>query len=551
MIGVCGCQGITSSSGQSNADLFSSGLVETSVTRPLAPPYTLAILPLDNLSPNPKLHWIGRSLSEMLTNDLAAWPSLSIVARDALGPVLREQWLQQRGFSSTVAPVSLGHIQGVRYLVRGGFYQHGDLLTINLKIVDVETGVVVRALKAQGPEADIPRLEQDLVMQMLPIFNSSVDSTTSDISGRLVESSSEPEAERSREGEDPRHTNQLGSFGQHSVHPLDVQLSLEGVTQQRIQAYQAAKALWREGWSIEIGQPTYHVWQFSDNSQVRTPLLGLPISLFMQPNAMAAVLKTVGRGDDFSVVHLESNGLVKESTDHTGVGQLFLEQVRQPQRIYVLARNEQGELMAVFSKWSWQTGAIIHNPSPDEIRFPLWPQPFISGVAEFPVSWVERGEQHVTFDVVIVPIPDEKLTLVLEPILADGAKEKEDHLPSLEEVDVLGPLHNWIRMKWNPPISEALPVDGYLPANREIVNALLHVQAGKIMRVQFLNASPNPLVSRSLEELKADLLGYCVSCQDAEKVSFSPTLRTIRLQLTLVKDLHALRIGSRSPSPLF
>ncbi|TFG62683.1 MAG: hypothetical protein E4H32_05505, partial [Nitrospirales bacterium] len=240
-----------------------------------------------------------------------------------------------------------------------------------------------------------------------------------------------------------------------------------------------------------------------------------------------------------------------EGSCDRSIFELFLEQVRQPQRIYVRALNEQGELIAVFSKWFWQTGAILHNPSPDKILFPLWPQPFMSGVAEFPVSWVERGEQHVTFDVVIVPIPDEKLTLVLEPILADGAKEKEDHLPSLEEVDVLGPLHNWIRMKWNPPISEALPVDGYLPANREIVNALLHVQAGKIMRVQFLNASPNPLVSRSLEELKADLLGYCVSCQDAEKVSFSPTLRTIRLQLTLVKDLHALRIGSRSPSPLF
>jgi hypothetical protein len=267
----------------------------------------------------------------------------------------------------------------------------------------------------------------------------------------------------------------------------------------------------------------------------------------MQPNAMAKVLKAVDGGDVNSLVHLESNGLVKESTDQTGVGRLFLEQIRQPHRIYVRAWNESAELIAVFSKWSWQTEAIINNPSSDEIRFPLWPQPFISGVAEFPVSWVERGEQHVTFDVAIMPIPDEKLTLVLEPIFADETKEEEYHSRSLEEVDILGALHNWIRMKWNPPIAEALPVDGYLPANTQTVNALLHVQAGKIMKVQFLNASLHPLFSLSLEELRSDLLGYCVRCQDREKDSSSPHLHMIRLQLTLVKDLHALRIGSRSP----
>ena len=547
VIGLCGCQGIVSDSGQTNSASFSSPPVEAAFTRPLAPPYTLAILPFDNLSPNPKLHWLGRSLTEMLTNDLAAWPSLSIVARDALGPVLREQWIQQRGFSSPVDSVSLGKIQGVRYLVRGGFYQYEDLLTINLKIVDVETGIVVRALKAEGPEADIPRLEQNLVMQMLPIFNSSIDSTTSDISGRLGEASSESKAASHRNVETYRHPKQPGLFGQHSVPQFDVQLSLERVTQQRIQAYQAAKTFWRKGWSIEIGQPTYHVWQPSVNSQVGTPLLGLPISLFMLPNAMADVLKTMGAGDVFSVVHLELNGLVKNPTDHTGVGQLFLEQVRQPQRIYVRALNEHGELMAVFSKWSWQTGAIIHNPSPDEIRLPLWPQTFISGVAEFPVSWVERGDQHVTFDVVVLPSADEERTLLLEPILADGAEEKEDHSSSFVEGDVLGGLYDWIQTKWSPPIAEALPVDGYLPANREVANALLHVQAGKIMKVQFLDVSPNPLFSRSLEELRSDLLGYCVSCQDGEKVSSNSTLHSIRLQLMLVKDLHALRIGSRSP----
>ncbi|MDH5586945.1 MAG: hypothetical protein OEZ05_09985 [Nitrospirota bacterium] len=551
VIGLCGCQATTSGSRQSDPDVFPSISVESSDTRPLKRPFTLGILPFDNLNPNPKLHWLGRSLSEMLTHDLAAWPSISIVSRDALGAVLREQWLQQQGFSPTVAPISLGHIQGVRYLVRGGVYHQNDLLTVNVQIVDVETGVVVRTMRAQGPEADIPRLEQDLVIQILQAFESSPDLRRRDNSAELEEGRFKFGTGDAVEREDSSLAQPLGSFGEHSVHELDLQLSLERVTQRRLQAYQAAKAFWRGGWSVEMGQPTYDLGQGSDSSPFPTPLLRLPIALFMHSNAMAAGLKTVKGKDVISMIHVESHGLVRDSRDLTGVGQLFLEQVRQPHRIYVRALNEQGELLAVFSKWNWQTGAILQNPGPDEIRLPLWPESFVRGVAEFPVSWVERGESHVTFDVVLEPIPDEKRALILEPIITDGEGDEEGRSPILEEREVLGPLHEWIQLKWNPPITETLPVEGYLPANREIVQALLSVQGGKINRVHYLNTSSNPLVSRSLEELRSDLVGYCVSCEDAEKNSSRPTLRAIRLQLTLVKDLHALRIGSRSPSPRF
>ncbi len=179
---LTGCQGDTQGVVQSSADSVPAPYVEPHHARSLEPPYTLAILPLDNLSPNARLHWLGRSLSEMLASDLAKWPSLSIIARDALGPVIREQWLQQRGFSSSIANVDLGHIQGVHYLVSGSFHQHGEILTIDLQVIDVETGVVVSSLRAQGPEGEIPRLEHNLVVQMLTLFAPSIDSTTSDLS---------------------------------------------------------------------------------------------------------------------------------------------------------------------------------------------------------------------------------------------------------------------------------------------------------------------------------------------------------------------------------
>jgi len=543
-VGLSGCQGHHQSSVQFPADSDPASYVEPHHPRSLDPPYSLAIFPLDNLSPNASLHWLGRSLSEMLTSDLAKWPSLSIIARDALGPVLREQWLQQRGFSSSVSNVNLGNIQGVHYLVRGGFHQHEDILTIDLQVVDVETGLVVSSLRAQGPEGEIPRLEYDLVMQMLTLFDSSIDSTTSDLSNQLEEKIpklSSPDPTKEREGLQMKRS---GSFGLHSVHQIDVLLSLERITQHRMQAYRVAEAFWQDGWSTEIGQPDYRVWQSPEEPAEPIPLLTIPISLFMQENRIAGVLKNEGGEDVSTFVNIEADGFARANGDGIGASQLFYEKVRQPQRLFIRALNEHGELMAVFSKWSWQTKAILRMVSPDRILFPLWPQPFISGIAEFPVAWVERGGQHVDFDAVMMPIPDEQRDIVLEPIVLSDKEEKEGLSEIVKDAAFLLPLKNWIQMKWNPPITEALPVAGYLPANKRNVVALLHLQAGKIVRVQFLHLPHDVLFLRSLEELKTYLLGYCVSCQDSEISSSRSALETIRLQLTLVKDLHGLRFGS-------
>ncbi len=480
----------------------------------------------------------------MLTSDLAKWPSLSVISREGLGPVLREQWLQQRGFSSSAAAVEIGNIQGVHYLVHGGFHQHEEILTIDLQVVDVETGLVVSSLRAQGLEGEIPRLEYDLVMQMLPLFDPSIDLTTSDLSDQLEEKIpklSSPDPMEERVGLQMKRS---GSFGLHSVHQIDVRLSLERITQHRMQAYRVAEAFWQDGWSTEIGQSDYRVWQSPEEPAEPIPLLTIPISMFMQENRIADVLKNVGGENGFEFVNLEADGFARANADGIGPSQLFFEKVRQPHRLFIRALNEHGELMAVFSKWSWQTKAILRMASPDRILFPLWPQPFISGIAEFPAAWVERGGQHVAFDAVMMPIPDEQRDIVLEPIVLSDIEEQEGHSKIVKDAAFLLPLKKWIQMKWNPPITEALPVAGYLPANKRNVVALLHLQSGKIVRVQFLPFPYDVLFSRSLEELKRHLLGYCVSCQDSEKSSSGSTLQTIRLQLTLVKDLHGLRFGS-------
>jgi hypothetical protein len=482
----------------------------------------------------------------MLANDLAKWPSLTVISREALGPVLREQWLQHRGFSSTIPTVNLGHLQGVRYLVRGGFHQQNENLRIDLQVIDVETGVIVRSLNAQGRQSDLPRIEHDLVVKLLYLFNAKVDLATTALPEQFGEGIRQYHVPGQMEEKDGVPIRSIDSIDEHFVDHSNLQLSLERMTQHRMDAYQAAETFWQKAWSAEIGNPRHRLLQLSEDSRESLPLLVLPISLFIHKRNVTDLLNKVKERGVPLFVNLEADGFSKGNTDDIGASQLFFGHIREPRRLFVRAFNERGELIAVYSKWSWHTASLLHDSNPGRISFPMWPRPLISGVSEFPMAWIDRGTQQMTFDLVVVPIPDERRAIELEPVVLSNREDPTSLIENPEDVDNLSALKTVIRMNWNPPITEALPVEGHLPANKQTVSALLNLQAGKIMDVQYLNVSPGTLFFRSLEELKTSLLGYCIDCQDVEKISPTTNLQTIRLQLTLVKDLHALRLGSPS-----
>ena len=79
----------------------------------------------------------------------------------------------------------------------------------------------------------------------------------------------------------------------------------------------------------------------------------------------------------------------------------------------------------------------------------------------------------------MMPVPNEQREIVLEPIVKFDSEEQEGLSPFSHDGGFLVSLKSWIQLKWNPPIAEALPVDKYLPANKQTVSALLHLQEGK------------------------------------------------------------------------
>ncbi len=516
---------------------------QTNHSHSLDPPYTLAVLPLKNLTSNASLHWLGNSLSEMLVNDLAKWPSVSVIARGAIGEVLREQWLQYRGFAVTTPLVDLGNIQGARYLLRGGIHQYEKKLRVDLQIIDVETGVIESTLSAEGLQSEIPQIEYDLVMQLIHLFQVRGEQPPP-TPEKPLDTNISKHGLSSQGIELPLSRSQdVENFGLDSVHRFELQSSLARLTYGRRDSYYAAEMFWQKGWSVELGEMQYYLRPSPENAGESFPLVMIPISLFMKPENIEIVLKSRQESSMPLLGKLEEDGISMLRPDTHGISQLFFGYVRQPRRLFVRSLNEQGEVMAVYSEWSWQTANVLQLSDNKRMAFPLWPQPFLSGQAEFPVSWIERGGQHVTFDIVVVPIPDERLSVDLDPIYIQEDEKQKDLLPRLKVEELVLLLKNQIMEKWEPAITEALPVEGHLPSNKTTVSALLHLQAGRITQIQFLKAMYDPLFLNSLVELKSRLLGYCVLCQEEEKVFSDLPFQTIRLQLTLMKDLHALQFG--------
>ncbi|MCA9419809.1 MAG: hypothetical protein KC592_02250 [Nitrospira sp.] len=495
------------------------------------------------------LHWLRRGLQELLVSDLAQWPQLEVVSRDALGPVLREQWLQQRGFSSSENSVGLGRLKGVRYLIQGRIYGQGETLAVDLQIVDVETGVVVGSVNSQGVESDIPGLEQDLVTQVIDVFDPSLNGVRP-LRAEQREESAQPYFRRYLENEEGKgYGTSSGPVSSHSVPQIDALLALEKLTHQRRKAYWLAETIWHEGWVFEMGEPLYEVWHLSNNSTKSVPVMDIPLSLFFSPRRLSEIIEQVQvTGTDFGG-NVDSDGFRAILDEASGAQSLFIKYFQKPRRVFIRARDEKEDVLAIFSDWAWRTEPKILMRDRQGISVPMWPNPFINGFAKFPVEWVEREGQHVTFDVVVGPVPDEQVFVILEPM---GEPKGENEISRLGDVDqddsLIQDLERLIKSNWTPAITEGLPVRGYLPGNKRTAVGVVHVQNGKIRSLQFQHWPEDPFFLQSLQDLQSKLLESCVGCQDSGRVlpPFSGVLQTFRLQLTLVKDMHAFHLGQHS-----
>ncbi len=117
---------------------------------------------------------VGRALTTMLTNELSARPTLTIVERQKLRAVLEEQNLSASGRVSAETSIQIGKLTGAQYLITGtitafenqvetktkrGFLgygagiesvDHGGYLAVDLRVIDTTTGEIAYSRTIEG-----------------------------------------------------------------------------------------------------------------------------------------------------------------------------------------------------------------------------------------------------------------------------------------------------------------------------------------------------------------------------------------------------------------
>jgi TolB-like protein len=157
------------------ARVLAMGLLLRSLTAPAAPatgpatraaspprPPTLAVLYFDYSGHDLSLEALRKGLAQMLISDLAAVDTLRIVERERLQAVLEEQKLARSGKLDAGTAGRIGKLLGARYLVLGSYFDVLGAFRVDARLVDVETGEVVKSVGANGKADDFLGLEQTL-----------------------------------------------------------------------------------------------------------------------------------------------------------------------------------------------------------------------------------------------------------------------------------------------------------------------------------------------------------------------------------------------------
>jgi TolB-like protein/Flp pilus assembly protein TadD len=110
---------------------------------------SVAVLPFENLSDDPRQVYFADGVAQDLMTDLSRIPSLFVIARNST--------FAYRGTAVDVRTV--GRDLGVRYVVEGSVRRAGDQIRINVQVVDAESGRQTWAQRYDGAASDVFALQ--------------------------------------------------------------------------------------------------------------------------------------------------------------------------------------------------------------------------------------------------------------------------------------------------------------------------------------------------------------------------------------------------------
>lgn len=120
-------------------------------------------------------------ISDRLRNDLFETGLFTVVERSQMDQILKEQGFQQSGCTSDACAVEVGQLLGVQYIIVGSVGKLGKTYTVNVRLIDVKTGMIIRSA-AKDCRCEIDDLLKRTVPEIAKQLSSVVEQQTKHVS---------------------------------------------------------------------------------------------------------------------------------------------------------------------------------------------------------------------------------------------------------------------------------------------------------------------------------------------------------------------------------
>lgn len=136
---------------------------------------TLAVLPFENLTGDPKQDWMRGATAEVLMVKLGQLKSVAVVDRIRLAEVLKEQAFGQSGGVDVKTASQAGQLMGAQYLVMGNVQKAGDKIRLTSRLVDAQSAVIKGTADVVGKLDDVFDLQDALARALATAMNVMLD----------------------------------------------------------------------------------------------------------------------------------------------------------------------------------------------------------------------------------------------------------------------------------------------------------------------------------------------------------------------------------------
>jgi TolB-like protein len=127
---------------------------------------TVAVLYFDYTGPTEQLSVLRKGLAQMLVTDLGAVSGIRLVERDRVQEILAELELGEAKKLDADTAARVGRLLGARWLVLGGYFDLSGALRVDARVVEVETGRILKSVGVTGTPGDFLGVEQPLAQQL-------------------------------------------------------------------------------------------------------------------------------------------------------------------------------------------------------------------------------------------------------------------------------------------------------------------------------------------------------------------------------------------------